>query len=96
MGKLKFATTGLFFIATFLISYAHDFEVDGIYYNKNADATSVTVTFRGNSYNAHYDEYSGNVVIPSSVTYSGNTYAVTSIGERAFSDCKGLTSISIP
>mgnify|MGYP003521343396 CR=1 FL=1 len=96
MGKLKFATTGLFFIATFLISYAHDFEVDGIYYNKNADGTRVTVTYRGNSYITYSNEYSGNVVIPSSVTYSGNTYAVTSIGERAFSECKGLTSITIP
>ena len=96
MSKLKFSITGLFFLATFLISYAHDFEVDGIYYNKNADETSVTVTYRGNSYYEYYDEYSGNVVIPSSVTYSGNTYAVTSIGERAFYECNGLTSITIP
>ena len=96
MSKLKFSITGLFFLATFLISYAHDFEVDGIYYNKNADETSVTVTYRGNSYNAYSDEYSGNVVIPSSVTYSGNTYAVTSIGERAIYSCGGLTSITIP
>lgn len=84
--------TGLFFIATFLISYAHDFEVDGIYYNKNANETSVIVTYRGNSDNAYSNEYSGNVVIPSSVTYSGNTYAVTSIGNYAFSNCSGLTS----
>ena len=96
MGKLKFSITGLFFIATFLISYAHSFEVDGIYYKKNADGTSVTVTYRGNSYNEYSDEYSGNVVIPSSVTYSGNTYSVTSIGNWAFSYCRGLTSITIP
>ena len=25
---------------------AHDFEVDGIYYNKNSDGTSVSVTFK--------------------------------------------------
>ncbi|MGM9835266.1 MAG: leucine-rich repeat protein [Muribaculaceae bacterium] len=96
MGKLKFSITGLFFIATFLISYAHDFEVDGIYYNKNADETSVTVTYRGNSYSAYSNEYSGNVVILSSVTYSGNTYAVTSIGKSAFRGCRDLTSITIP
>ena len=95
MCKLKFYTTGLFFIATFLISYAHDFEVDGIYYNNNWDGT-VTVTYRGNSSYDYSNEYSGNVVIPSSVTYSGNTYAVTSIGNYAFSDCSGLTSITIP
>ena len=95
MSKLKFSITGLFFLATFLISYAHEFEVDGIYYNRNADGTSVTVTYRGNSYNDYSDEYSGNVVIPSSVTY-GNTYAVTSIGNEAFRNCSVLTSISIP
>ena len=96
MSKLKFSITGLFFLATFLISYAHDFEVNGIYYNKNADGTSVTVTYGDTSYDAYPNEYSGNVVIPSSVTYSGNTYAVTSIGERAFYSCGGLTSITIP
>ena len=96
MGKLKFSITGLFFIATFLISYAHDFKVNGIYYNKNADGTSVAVTYRGNSYNEYSGEYSGNVVIPSSVTYSGNTYSVTSIGNSAFKGCDGLTSITIP
>ena len=95
MSKLKFSITGLFFLATFLISYAHDFEVDGIYYNKNADETSVTVTYRGNSCYEYYDEYSGNVVIPSSLTYSGNTYAVTSIGDYAFYECYYLASIAI-
>ena len=34
-------------------------------------------------------------MIPSSVTYSGNTYAVTSIGNLAFYDCSGLTSVTI-
>ena len=53
------------------------------------------MTYRGNSYNDYSDEYSGNVVIPSSVTY-GNTYAVTSIGNEAFRNCSVLTSISIP
>ena len=62
---------------------AYDFEVDGIYYNKNSDGTSVSVTSGGN--------YSGSVTIPSQVTYSGITYSVTSIGESAFSYCSGLT-----
>ena len=96
MGKLKFSITGLFFIATFLISYAHEFEVDGIYYNRNADKKSVTVTYRGNYCDEYSNEYSGNVVIPSTVTYLVNTYYVTSIGERAFMGCIGLKSITIP
>ncbi len=34
--------------------------------------------------------------IPSSVTYKGRTYSVTSIGGGAFSGCTALTSITIP
>ena len=34
--------------------------------------------------------------IPSSVTYKGNTYMVTSIGSDAFRNCYSLTSITIP
>ena len=96
MKTLKIYFAVLFAALSTVTVFAHDFEVDGIYYNKNADETSVTVTYRGNSYDAYSDEYSGNVVIPSSVTYSGNTYAVTSIGKYAFYECSGLTSITIP
>ena len=38
----------------------------------------------------------GNLTIPSTVTYGGNTYSVTSIGIMAFLGCKGLTSVAIP
>lgn len=96
MKPLKIYFAVLFAALSTVTVFAHDFEVDGIYYNKNADKTSVTVTYRGKSYDAYSDEYSGNVVIPSSVTYSGNTYAVTSIGSSAFAYCSGLTSITIP
>ena len=75
---------------------AHDFEVDGIYYNKNSDGTSVSVTFKGSSYYDYSYEYSGAVTIPASVTYYGRTYSVTSIGNAAFYDCSGLTSVVIP
>ena len=57
---------------------AHDFEVDGIFYNYNGDGT-VSVTYKGLSFSQYDGEYTGKVVIPSSVTYSGTTYAVTSI-----------------
>ena len=96
MRTLKIYFAVLFAALSTVTVFAHDFEVNGIYYNKNADGTSVTVTYRGDSYDAYSDEYSGNVVIPSSVTYSGNTYAVTSIGDEAFRGCDGLTSITIP
>ena len=41
-------------------------------------------------------DYTGTIVIPASVTYSGTTYRVTSIGDGAFFDCTGLTSVTIP
>ena len=67
----------------------YDFVVDGIYYKKNSDGTSVSVTQGSN-------KYSGSVTIPSKVTYSGTTYSVTSIGSSAFYGCSGLTSVTIP
>ena len=76
------------------LATAHVFEVDGIYYNINGN--EVTVTFKG-SYETEYEnEYSGNVIIPATVTYKGTTFSVTSIGEGAFSGCGGLTNVTIP
>lgn len=74
---------------------AHDFEVDGIYYNIIND-NEAAVTFKGTSWNQYSDEYTGDVVIPETVAYNGTTYPVTNIGERAFFRCNWLTSIDIP
>ena len=76
-----------------LPSLAHDFEVDGIYYNK-INSSTVEVTYRGTGNSKNY--YAGAVVIPSSVKYNGVTYSVTSIRNNAFDGCKSLTSIVIP
>ena len=40
--------------------------------------------------------YTGTIVIPSSVEYNSATYSVTSIGNYAFDGCSGLTSVTIP
>lgn len=74
---------------------AHDFEVDGIYYNRG-NSNEVYVTYRGASSSQYWSEYSGLVAIPATVTYGGTTYSVTSIGDDAFANCGGLTSITIP
>ena len=39
---------------------------------------------------------SGDLIIPSTISYNGTTYSVTSIGEYAFMDCSNLTSVTIP
>ena len=73
---------------------AYDFMVDNIAYNKNSDGNTVTVTYQ-NSSSPMYSNLSGALIIPASVTYSGNTYSVTTIGDHAFSWCEGLTSVTI-
>lgn len=39
---------------------------------------------------------SGEIVIPSSVSYNGKSYPVQKIGLRAFYDCSGITGLTIP
>lgn len=97
---MKTIKTTLFTIAVLLCSIsasAHDFEVDGIYYNVTSETDlTVAVTYQGMSYNSYDDEYTGKIILPESVIYNGNTYSVTGIGYNAFSDCSSLTSITIP
>ena len=76
------------------LATAHDFEVDGIYYNINGNEAAVT--FKGRYCNSFYNEYSGPVVIPATVTYNATTYPVTSIDTLAFYSCSELTSINLP
>ena len=92
MKKLKLALLLAITIMSGSKSFAHGIAVanaDGvtIYYNFINDQTELEVT----SYN-----YAGMVVIPESVTYDGNTYPVTSIGDNAFTRCRSLTEVIIP
>ena len=81
------------FLLTILMSmmsttaFAYDAEIDDIYYNFSGTEAAVTYGDK---------QYTGSVVIPSSVTYEEQTYNVTSIGNEAFWACRDLTSITIP
>ena len=70
-----------------------------LYYN--ISGSTVVVTYpssytNSGSYYSGYTEPSGDLEIPSSVTYNGTTYTVTSIGKYAFRCCRSLTSVTIP
>ena len=68
---------------------AYDVKIDGIYYNLISKAKTAEVTYGG-------EAYSGEVVIPNSITSEGQEYTVASIGSCAFRSCSGLTSVTIP
>ncbi len=69
---------------------AYDFEVDGIYYNiLSLEDLTVEVTSGGN-------KYSGEVIIPSTITYKTKVLTVTEIGLEAFKNCTNLISITLP
>ena len=65
---------------------AQGFEQDGIRY-RISDENTVAVT-------KFY--YKGDIIIPESVNHRGHDFKVTSIEDKAFSQCIWLTSITIP
>ena len=65
-------------------------EIGGINYDLNADTKEAAVIAKSSDY------YFGEIVIPESVEHEGATYSVTSIWEKAFYECSGLTSVTIP
>lgn len=71
-----------------------------LYYNITSDVEpyTVEVTSENGSY-PYYTTYptaTGELVIPESVEYENFIYSVTIIGDYAFEDCSGLTSLTIP
>ena len=85
MDKLRFI---LLFVVVLLAgnAAAYDFESGGLYYNiLDADAKTVEVTLEGEK--DGWDtksSYSGDIVIPSTVTNGNETYSVKKIGQYAF------------
>ena len=93
---LKHLFTALLLLCA-TVTTAHDFEVDGIFYNiKDSVNKTVEVTYKGISYSEYFDEYTGSIVIPDIVVYNDVVYSVASIGKSAFKICTEITSIKIP
>ena len=91
MKRTLFILTALFgLLFSSFSALAYDCKVDGIYYNLNKTDKTASVVSN------YYGVYSGNIIIPETITYNNTTYSVTSIGDRAFDQCSGLTSVTIP
>lgn len=80
-----------------LTTWAYDFVQDGVYYAiTTPDELAVVQAQSHNDDGYSIVKYAGDVTIPSSVSYEGVTYTVTSIGDAAFHSCEDLISISLP
>ena len=102
MKKIMFITLCL---QMYVVSFAHDFVVNGIYYNitskpvpfvSSSTPNEVAVTYQGSSTSVNSFDYVGSIIIPSSVTHNGITYDVTGIDRYAFENCKSMYSVNIP
>ncbi len=71
------------------------FAVDAIFYNDLGD-NKAEVVYPNSSYTFYSNYYTGDVVIPSTVTHGGKTYTVTAIQAQTFYYCHYLSSVSIP
>ncbi|MBQ6078832.1 MAG: leucine-rich repeat protein [Muribaculaceae bacterium] len=77
----------------------YDFEEGGIYYkivDNEAYVTYQNVTYVSHDPDIYTSDYTGDVVIPSTVTHNGQTYTVTCINSHAFEGCWALTGVTIP
>ena len=66
--------------------------VNGIYYDLYYDDDKRIARVIGNGF---INCYSGNIIIPETMQYMGETYNVTEIGECAFCECRYLESVTI-
>ena len=79
-------------------AFAYDFSAvcesgQTLYYNITSNEEPYTVEITNNSNHRP----TGNLIIPSSVTYNSITYSVTKIGDSAFFNCSGLSgTLTIP
>src|ERR1035437_9304352 len=74
-----------------LQGWAYDFTSGGLVFN----ITSASAPYQVSVANQDAPYY-GAISIPSTVTYNGITYSVTSIGTYAFYESYYLTSVTIP
>lgn len=78
------------------LAVAHDFEVDGIYYNITSEEKKTVEVTSPSDKKVVDGSYKDVVFIPEKVSYGGKEYTVTAIGERAFEYNYELLSVVMP
>lgn len=101
--KMKAKLILLIFLLLYGVAYAtYDFSSvapsgQTLYYIINLDDSTVSLYYPGMSYGyCDFEEPTGDVVIPETVTHNDTSYRVTTIGNYAFYNCSELTSVTIP
>ena len=69
--------------------YDYDIYYYDIFFNITSGNTVAVTSY-------YYGMYSGDITIPKTIQYNGQTYLVTSIEENAFHQCADLTSVTLP
>jgi len=75
-------------------AFAYSFQVNGIYYTRAGSSSSKVVMVSNRS--SLGGDYSGDIVIPETVEYAGDTYSVQYVAQGAFINCPQLTSVELP
>lgn len=102
MNRFKHFILAVICLLTTTYTWAYDFSdtTTGpkLYYNITSDTIPYTVEVTselGNRY-GYMVFPTGDIVIPSTITYNDTTYSVTQIDTAAFYYCSNITSITIP
>lgn len=68
------------------------------HFEAESDGSTIYYTARGTSATvvSGDEQYSGNLIIPTIVSYDGKDFSVVAVGSFAFSECADLNSVSLP
>ena len=93
----RLLTTWILALLATVSTWAVRFQSGGIFYEtQTGNTVRVVYENRAESSLPNYENLSGVLTIPSSVSYEGTTYKVTAIQFSAFRGCKGITEVIIP
>ncbi len=94
---MKYKFLFIFLALAFQVQ-AENFTSGGVRYTiiSNTDKTVEVASSNQSAGSDGSASYDGDVVIPETVSYNGRSYTVIGIGQSAFVNCVGMTSISLP